>query len=723
MRWSVRRQLTDWLDALSQLGGYRGMVVLHSSSPAETGAVLAGLLGERLGDGICIAPAETRRPLREYCGRVLSPAAIEELLGTENSYVVLVVPRLLRPNLLAAAAETVRAGGVVALVAPPLEAWSPGGASSIGAYKRYLVNRLSAARSLFWASSDDGTVYVMRLPSCCARRPEPATGYQPRSPLPRRLVEAAATREQAEALDEIAGFLRRRGRSVLVIGDRGRGKSGLLGLVAAYLASSHMVGFAPVTGPTLYSVQSFFRVLDAALDRLGVRHWVIRRGGQVLGVAGPWFHFRYHTPDQVHPGSFTFIDEAAAVGPTRLRAIAARCPRLLAASTIHGYEGSGRVLAHMAEKILPEPRLRIELRTPVRYPPGDPVEEWVYDTFMLRAEPPPPPREGVGETVVERLDRLRLAEDYGLLRAVYSILVTAHYRNEPDDLALLLDAPHHMLYVLRGRGGVVAAADVAVEDEDTPWDARILYDRLAEAVGVYRRLRGWRVVRIAVHPELQRRGLGTGLLRGIEADARRAGVDWLGAIYGRPAVTPFWLHNGFLPVYVSPLPSKATGEHNVAVAKPLSPNGRRTVVEAASDLLARLIWGLGSLYRSLDSSVAAQLLAGSPLLADTLPKTVPHASQVKRLRRVAAGQAEPESALDALHAAAASVAGLFGGLWPLGGEERLVLAARVMQGKTPRELRHLLGAETLRGLLQAAASELLLYLAPVSPGSLGAEPQ
>jgi len=715
MRLSVAEQLVEWLEGLRGTGGWRGLVVVHSSDVFGSAAWLAGLLGSGLGGaGACIAPVEGREALRgsSGCGRVYSPSAIQELLGGENRFVVLAVPGLLRPNLVAAAAETVRAGGVAALVAPPLPLWRPGGEQSIGAYKRYLLNSFYRARSIFWACLDRGVVYASRLPGGRASPLPGPGGYRPRSPLPRALVEAAATLEQAERLDEVAGFLRSRGRGVLVLGDRGRGKSGLLGLVVAYLVHSHMAGFVSVTGPSVWGVQSLFRVLDSALERLGVRHWRVERHGVVVGVAGPWFHVRYHTPDQAQPGPYTVVDEAAALGPSRLRVLAARSPRLLAATTIHGYEGSGRVLAHVVESVLPAPRLVVELSTPVRYPPGDPLEDWVYSTFMLRAEPGPPPSLGGGEPRVVEVDRLHLADDHMLLEKLYSILVEAHYRNEPDDLALILDAPHHRLYALLAGQEPVAVADVAEEGVETPWEARILLDKLASAAGYHRVGRGWRIVRIAVHPALQRRGLGSRLLRGIEERARARGLDWLGAIYGRVEVTRFWLRNGLLPVYASPLPNRVTGEHNIGVAKGLSDSGREAVAAAAAALLARLLWGGGSLYRSLPAEVYAELLHGAPGLEERLPRIGLADAQAAELARAAAGQGGAEAAVAALAAAAQAAAGLYGGLWPLGSRERLVLAARALQGRSLREMRHLgIDASGLAALLRGLAATLLQLVA------------
>ncbi|HIQ24046.1 MAG TPA: tRNA(Met) cytidine acetyltransferase [Pyrodictium delaneyi] len=678
--------LRSWLEELQATGGYRGLVVLHSVSPVYAGSLLARILRDVYGDVLCVAPHEARKPLRGDCSRLESLGAIDRLLGTENSSVVLVVPRLLRPNLLAAAAETVRGGGVVALAVPPLGEWRPGGDESIGAYRRYLVNRLGTARALFWADYDAGIVYRQALPSGRAQAPPGPEGYRARSPVHRRLLEAAATLDQARALDEIVLHIRRRGRSVLVTGDRGRGKSGLLGLVAAYLAASHMVGFVPVTAPSPGSVQGFFRVLDAALARLGVRYWTIERGGLVLGVAGPWFHFRYHTPDRVEPGAFTIVDEAAALGPMRLRRLASRSPRLLAATTIHGYEGSGRVLAKIVEAILPEPRLVVGLEYPVRYPPGDPLEEWLYETFVLRAEVPPPPRWPPGRLEALELDRVRLADDYTLLSRIYGILVQAHYRNEPDDLALILDAPHHRLYALLADGTPVAVADASLEDWGTAYEARIMPDLLAQASPSANRTRGMRVVRIAVHPGLQRRGLGTRLLRHVEEQARGMELDWLGAVFGQPDVLGFWRRNCFYVVYVSPLPSKATGEHNIAVAKPLSGLGEEVVLTAARDTLRKLLLAGHSLYRGLTAEAYTAVLEGAPELAQQ-PLAGLTEEQQHRLSRALEGQLDVEAVLDVLWLLLVNHVLTSGGLRePFEEKDRWIVAARVLQGKTMSDI-------------------------------------
>ncbi|ABM80990.1 GNAT family N-acetyltransferase [Hyperthermus butylicus] len=675
----VLRQLSAWLTELRG-SGYRGLVLLHSTAIGVCASAVAGLLSEVYSQVACIAPAELRRELQERCSRVLSPSAIEELLGTENDAVLLAVPGLLRPNLLAAAAETVRGGGVVVLVVPRLDVWQPGGGMSTGLYREYLLRSLGRLESLFWADADLDTVYSMRLPRGKARKPPGPEGYRARSPVHRKLLEAAATIEQAEALDKIVAHVRSRGRSILVLGDRGRGKSGLLGLAVAYIVASHMAGFVSVTAPSPANVQSFFRILRLALGKLGTRHWEIRRGNIVIGIAGPWFHVRYHTPDRADPGSFTVVDEAAALGPSRLRSIARRAPRLLAATTIHGYEGSGRVLAKIAEEILPEPRLVVELRTPVRYPPGDPLEGWLYDTFMLRvSEPEPPSLDGV-ELRPAKLDRKELVEKQQLLRAVYSILVSAHYRNEPDDLALLLDAPHHRVYVLLAGNTPVAVAHAALEGPELPVTARILPDILAQYAPEAGKLSGVRIVRIAVHSRLQRRGLGSKLLRYVEEVASSDGYDWVGAVFGRPDVLGFWLANNYTPIYVSPLPNKVTGEHNIAVVKPIANKAAKILGGVAAAARKRMLLASHSLYRGLPAEILVEIF--SHQVPAQQPLSDIDEWQRYRLSLFLCGSLEAESVLDVLWLLLVNDILARGRLDLEDPKAELVAVMRILQGKT-----------------------------------------
>ncbi|BEP17133.1 tRNA(Met) cytidine acetyltransferase TmcA [Pyrofollis japonicus] len=678
---NVLSSLEAWLTYLRETR-YRGLVLLHSATIAQTVSTIARRLKDFYSRVVCIAPRDMRRYISN-CDTLLSPSAIEKLLGTDNEAVIIATPKLLRPNLVAAAAETIISSGILVLVAPPLDDWNPGGTMSIGLYKRYLIESLYTMRSLFWADIDRDTIFIERLPNKAPGSVQERS-YEPKSHVHRELLDLALTQDQAIGLDMLVHHFRsKRGRGAFIVGDRGRGKSGLLGLFAAYLIASHMVGFLPITAPSPWNVQSFFRVLARALDTIRVRRYrIIRRGDIIIGISGPWFHVRYHTPDRVEPGSFTIVDEGAALGPLRLRLIAYRAPRIAIATTIHGYEGSGRILSKIVENIVPAPRITIELQTPVRYPPGDPLEEWVYDTFMLRIDVEQRPIEvDMSKIRITEVDRARLVSNRKELRKLYSILVLAHYRNEPDDLALILDAPHHKLYAAYMGDEAVAVADVSIESGSSPYEARIIPDLLASSNPDALGLKGFRIVRIAVHPSMQRRGIGSYLLRYIEDGARKQGLDWVGASFGRPDVIRFWLKNGYSIAYVSPLPSKATGEHNIAVVKPVGNHAESIITGIAKDMLRKLLLAGHTLYRGVPVETMAYILEGAPRLSQKILGELTK-EQIYRLKRAIQGSLDIESILDSYWLLLVNTILCRGGLYDIDYDERLPIIARLIQGKS-----------------------------------------
>ncbi|MFB6086935.1 MAG: GNAT family N-acetyltransferase, partial [Haloarculaceae archaeon] len=181
-----------------------------------------------------------------------------------------------------------------------------------------------------------------------------------------------------------------------------------------------------------------------------------------------------------------------------------------------------------------------------------------------------------------------LLADEHLLREVFGLLVLAHYRTEPNDLARLLDAPNVSVRALLHEGHVVSVALLAREG-DLPADLRasmyegervrgnmipdVLTSQLRdENAGVPA---GMRVLRIATHHAARSRGLGSALLDAIRAEFADE-VDWLGTGYGAtPDLVRFWAANGFRTVHLSTRRNETSGEHSVVMLDPTSDAGQR----------------------------------------------------------------------------------------------------------------------------------------------------
>ncbi|BEP18424.1 hypothetical protein PYJP_17760 [Pyrofollis japonicus] len=686
--------------------GLRGLFVLNTRSIEDAAQSLASFLHR---DG-CVAAVEhfLVKDLKG-AGCIARPfSGVGELLGFEAGNAIIVTSGLLSPNTAAALAGLVKASGVLAIVAPVLSEWNPGPRGGRGGYRRYLLGSFPEAESLLWLSDEDECrVVAEHLP-----RPR-ATGSQIRgaprtSNVPKRLA-ALLTEDQLRAFSQYLGAQRSL-RSLLVVGDRGRGKSFLLGAIAAYEAYRGLAGEAVLVAPSIYSAQSFFRGFTAASKALGLRLVTERRKQLVERVSTRNLSIALRRPDESVRQPIVFVDEAAAVGVARLRRYSKTASRIYAATTLHGYEGAGRYLAHYAENILPKPLLRVELQSPVRYAPGDPLEEWVNKVFVLKPQYPEPPRgTNTSDIHVEVVDPNKLSENKVLVRNIVSLLWEAHYRTEPDYLLTLLESSTHEIVAAKINGKLVAVADVAYEEPGLPEKGRITLQLINQQLArSEENLRAARIVRIAVHPVLQRRGIGSRLLAFIESRAAERGYPIVTTIYGRHDVLGFWLRNGYKVFYISPRYNKVTGEKNIAMVKPLSGTASNVVKELVEAFTRELLLAAHILYRDVSAEKIASILESikeqEPILS--IPITSDDEARLQKVLR------DPEKLEHAAYAAYALLVSLLPRAASMLGLDELVsLVAYLLQGKPLNEVADILGASIVetRAKIVKALRKLLSF--------------
>jgi N-acetyltransferase 10 len=161
------------------------------------------------------------------------------------------------------------------------------------------------------------------------------------------------------------------------------------------------------------------------------------------------------------------------------------------ASTINGYEGTGRSLSlkliqQLRESTRPSltndgnaqeedavaassskkpvqratPKARtlreIKLETPIRYSPGDRVEKWLNTLLCLDVTVTPSritqgtPHPSACELFYVSRDTLFSFHPASevFLQRMMALYVASHYKNQPNDLQLMSDAPAHHLFVL-----------------------------------------------------------------------------------------------------------------------------------------------------------------------------------------------------------------------------------------------------------------------------------
>jgi len=581
-----------------------------------------------------------------HCERV-EPAGASELLGTTHDAVLLDCHDECRPNAIGRLAGTVDGGGLLVFLTPPLEDWpdrrdefdaslavSPFDLSDVaGNFRRRLVSTLRAHRGIAVVDVDSGAAKKEGMLDPPYRRPRPEPTPPTNHEFPRAAYESCLTADQVDAL---AGFerLRADGEALVVEADRGRGKSSAAGLAAASLACEGRDVL--VTAPTYRSAGELFEraaelleTLDVPVDHDGADPRRLEtRDGQV----------RYRRPADAAalPGDpdRVIVDEAAAL-PVGLLAGFLDAGSVAFTTTVHGYEGAGRGFSVRFRDRLAESPLTVterHLAEPIRYAPGDPVEVWSFRALALDARPPVEQLVAgatPGSVTYRELAPADLLANEGLLREVFGLLVLAHYRTEPDDLARLLDAPNVSVHALLADGHAVSVALVAREGGLAPDTRAGMYegDRVKgnmlpdvltsqlrdEAAG---ELVGHRVMRLATHGAVRSRGLGSRLVAEVRS---RCPGDWLGVGFGAtPELVRFWDRNGFATVHVATSRNDRSGEHSVLMLDPLTPAGRELLDRHAEWFLRRVPATFPDALSELDPDVVRAVLAaadGAPPLA------------------------------------------------------------------------------------------------------------
>ena len=555
-------------------------------------------------DATYLGPADPPAtvPARDSVGHLPLDRATE-LLGTTREAVIVDCQAACRPNAIGRAVGAVDGGGLLLLLTPPLAEWADRRdsfdatlavppferAEVSGHFRRRLVGTLRAHRGVAVVDVDTGTIETEGLTDPPPRRPAPDPEPPGDHRFPVAAYEACRTADQAEA---VAAF--ERAETLVLEADRGRGKSSAAGLAAACLACEGRDVL--VTAPAYRNARELFAragELLADLDSLAGQD--ASENPRRLETRDGRVRFRPPAEAVELPGDpdVAIADEAAALPVARLEALL-DAPAAAFATTVHGYEGTGRGFdVRFRDRLADRDRdvRDVTLVTPIRYAPGDPVEVWAFRALALDARPPVDPLVANAEpegVAYSRLAADDLLADEHLLREAFGLLVAAHYRTEPDDLARLLDAPNVAVRALSHDGHVVSVALLAREG-GLPADLRtrmyggervrgnMVPDVLTtqcrdEQAGLPV---GWRVLRVATHGAARSRGLGSLLLERVRAEAAERDLDYLGVGYGAtPTLVDFWAKNGFYTVHLSTTRNERSGEHSAVMVAPISTAGR-----------------------------------------------------------------------------------------------------------------------------------------------------
>ncbi|KAJ8023746.1 RNA cytidine acetyltransferase [Holothuria leucospilota] len=398
------------------------------------------------------------------------------------------------------------------------------------------------------------------------------------------LINCSKTLDQAKALLKFVDAIseKKLRSTVCMTAARGRGKSAALGLA---MATAVAFGYSNifVTAPSPENLRTLFEFVFKGFDALDYQEHM---DYDLVQSTNPEFNkavvrvniYREHrqTIQYIHPGDsqklsqaeLVVIDEAAAIPLPLVKNLLG--PYLVfMSSTINGYEGTGRSLSlkliyqlrqqnatfgtgsksdsKMAASggsktegntVTGRTLHEVSLNESIRYSMGDHVEKWLNELLCLDVMSVP--RISSGCPVPESCDLYYVNRDTLFsyhkaseifLQRLMSIYVSAHYKNTPNDLQLLSDAPAHHIFCLLGPVNpaqnslpeILCVVQICFEGEISKQTIINSLSRGQRASGDmipwtvsqqfqdndFPRLSGARVIRIATHPDYQGMGYGS----------------------------------------------------------------------------------------------------------------------------------------------------------------------------------------------------------------------
>ena len=495
------------------------------------------------------------------------------------------------------------------------------------------------------------------------------------------LLNLCKTVDQAKAIMLLIDIISEKNpkNTVSLTSGRGRGKSSSMGLA---VAGGVVYGYSNIiiTAPSPENLKTFFEFLIKGLNVLNyVEHkdYIIQEGtgdfkGSIISIDIIKNHkqtIKYILPTDIllfQLAELLIIDEAAAIPLNIVKRILPDCVTFMA-STIQGYEGTGRSLSI---KLIDEMRnnqkmsgarilKEISLSQAIRYADNDPVELWLNKLLILdatSAESFEDSMEDPSKLELYLVNRDTLFSYHkgseAFLKKIMSLFVSSHYKNSPNDLQLLSDAPSHKIFVLcksldkqkkaKGLPDIYVAIQVCEEggiSKDViisnnkrglkpsgdliPWTISDHYQDQEFA-----KMTSIRVVRIACHPDCQRMGYGSKaldllsqyyegkffkldeedeemeesndekkgkkklkpLLSKLE-DVKPPFIYYLGTSFGLTNnLYNFWQKNGYKPLYIAMNSNSITGEHSCIMIKPLNEGNIKLLTEDVNNTNQKVKW-------------------------------------------------------------------------------------------------------------------------------------
>ncbi|VAW63644.1 tRNA cytosine(34) acetyltransferase [hydrothermal vent metagenome] len=509
----------------------------------------------------------------------IPPARAATKLGEEYELVIFDVPDTINPDALGVVSGVLCGGGCLLLILPEKTHWQ----NDYSLFKQHVDRVLKSAEGVYYFSDERAVSYSEYISPVQAIVPAATSVDSIQSYHPPYL-----SYDQQHAVQTIAHLLQNKSSVCCVLtSGRGRGKSSALGLLSAKILHNNEATIlltAPrlsVAGPVFYQLSQ--QCLEGASQKAG---FVYKKSS-----------LSFMAPDalleRLPAADVLLVDEAAVIPISMLKQLLLHYPRIVFSTTTHGYEGTGRGFVLKFYKLLDQLRAgweRLELHQPIRWSKNDPLEKCIERLLFLNLRPTESVEMpgALSDCQFTLINRETLTKSSAEQSAIFSLLVFAHYRTSPADFQYLLDSPDIRIYVLKYCQQVLA---VLVVNQEGGFDSVLSGDiyrgerrprghLLAQTLCFHAGyesaacLRYARVMRIAVHPELQRRGLGSYLLQKVVEQEKALGLDIIGSSFSAtPELADFWHKAGFSMLRMGFSRDHVTAAHSAVVGKALSSAG------------------------------------------------------------------------------------------------------------------------------------------------------
>jgi tRNA(Met) cytidine acetyltransferase len=491
-------------------------------------------------------------------------------LGHEYDWVVLNCFSGFRANAAMALSGTIKAQGLMILLCPELDRWPEYDDPE-------KINRISFGfidqdvhsqffRYLSSSFTEDHTVAVCTkdLFSGSVASPDNMSA----------MLNFDQQNKAIEGITKVA--LGRRNRPLVMTADRGRGKSSALGLAAAKLMIQGTKNICVTASHIGNTEQIFSHALRMLPKASATKNDIIYKDNTLS----------FKPVDQLLRSqesiNLVLVDEAASLPIHVLIKLASKFPRIVFSSTVHGYEGSGRGFEMRFIKQLSQLKpsfKRMHLSQPIRWHKNDTLEQFWFNTLFQSEQHSSKNIESINQPISCRhVSKVELINDKQLLRALFGLLIDAHYQTSQDDLQRLLDAPEIQCFILTRGSTLLGVAQIVEEGGDsfseiagniTDCNRRVKGHLVAQNIASsyntvpFLLSRQWRISRIAIEPEHQRKGLGRQLVEYLEQQARQQHIKFLTASFGcNTDILKFWYTSGFSLAKLSVKPEVSSGEHS-----------------------------------------------------------------------------------------------------------------------------------------------------------------